>query len=59
MSRGTTMSRFLQMGYQISSADEGLGEIILDMHLRGADGRPSIDKVRGHLTWEYKRIAGK
>lgn len=58
MSRGTTMSRFLQMGYQISTADEGLGELILDMHLRGIDGRPSIEKVRGRLTWEYNRIAG-
>lgn len=58
MSRGTTMSRFMQMGYQISGADEGLGELILDMHLRGTDGRPSIDKVRGRLTWEYNRIAG-
>lgn len=55
MSKGTTMSRFLQMGYQISSADEGLGGLVLDMHLRGADGRPSIDKVRGRLSWEYNR----
>lgn len=62
MSRGTTASRFLQMGYQISSADEGLGELVLDMHLRGVDGRPSIDKVRGRLSWEYNRalkMAGK
>jgi len=56
MTRGTTMSRFMQMGYQISSADDGLGEMILDMHLRGIDGRPNIDKVRGRLSWEYDRI---
>lgn len=59
LSRGTTMSRFLEMGYYISSADEGIGELVLDMHLRGIKGRPSIDKVRGRLAWEHKRMTGK
>lgn len=56
MTRGTTTSRFMQIGYQISSTDDSLGEMILDMHLRGTDRRPSIDKVRGRLAWEYDRV---
>ncbi len=58
VSRGTTLSRFQEMGYRISSADEGIGELVLDMHLRGAKGRPPIEKVRGRLAWQYERLTG-
>lgn len=55
LSRGTTMSRFNQMGYRIHAEDELLATLILEMHLRGATGRPSIDRVRGKLESEYER----
>jgi serine/threonine-protein kinase len=56
-SRGNTWTRFNSMGYKISEEDQGLGELVLDMHLRGAEGRPAIDKLRGRLIWEYERRA--
>ena len=52
LSRGNTISRFFELGYKLDFGDADLGELILDMHLRGPDGRPSIQKVRGHLEWQ-------
>ncbi|CAG0989036.1 Serine/threonine-protein kinase PrkC [Planctomycetaceae bacterium] len=51
MSRGTTVSRFNQMGINFSIADDALGALILDMHSRGPSGRPSMEKVKGTLTF--------
>ena len=59
MSRGTTASRFLQMGYHIRGEDEGIGELVLDMHLRGASGRPAIDRVAGRLETEWEKRTGQ
>jgi eukaryotic-like serine/threonine-protein kinase len=53
--RGTTVGRFLSMGVPVDNDSIGLGEIILDMHLRGQDGRPSIANVRGRLEWALER----
>jgi serine/threonine protein kinase len=58
LSRGTTASRYSSMGYRLDSEDEGLAALLLDMHLRGASGRPPIEKVRGKLDWEYDRRWG-
>jgi serine/threonine protein kinase len=58
LSRGTTASRYISMGYHISPGDERIAELILDMHLRGASGRPPIDKVAGRLTYELERRNG-
>lgn len=55
LSRGTTESRYYDMGYSLSPEDVSFGELLLDMHLRGATGRPTSDKVRGRLEWEYER----
>lgn len=55
LSRGSTASRFIQMGYHISDSDLGIAELILDMHLRGQRGRPSIDKILGRLQHEWER----
>jgi serine/threonine-protein kinase len=54
LQRGTTISRYSSIGYNISAPDERIAELLLDMQLRGADGRPSIDKVRGALEWHYE-----
>jgi eukaryotic-like serine/threonine-protein kinase len=54
LTRGTTSSRFRDMGYALAAGDEDIAEMILDMHLRGQSGRPSIEKVRGRLEWEYE-----
>ena len=52
--RGTTLSRFFSMNYRLKQYDESIGQLLLDMHLRGASGRPNIDKVRGILEHEYE-----
>ena len=59
LSRGTTASRYLAMGYHISIGDTGIAELILDMHLRGPSGRPPIDRVAGRLTYELERRNGE
>ncbi len=56
LARGTTASRYLAMGYTILDQDASIAEMILDMHLRGAESRPSIRTVRGQLEWALERI---
>jgi serine/threonine protein kinase len=56
--RGTTASRYLQMGYGLHDEDERLAGLLLDMFLRGTRGRPTIDNIRGHLESEYERRYG-
>lgn len=56
LSRGSTASRMIHMGYQIAESDLGVAELILDMHLR-ASGRPSIEKLAGRLVVEWERRA--
>lgn len=58
LQRGTAMSRFDQLGIRLNREDGELGELILDMHLRGADGRPPIDRVHGRLVYEWERRTG-
>lgn len=55
LTRGTTLSRFLGMGYGLDPQDENVGELLLNMFLRGARNRPTIEKVWGTLDWEYER----
>lgn len=55
--RGTTISRYMSMGYSIGPTDASIGELLLDMHLRGPSGRPAIAKVRGRLEWELEQFA--
>jgi hypothetical protein len=55
LARGTTAGRYLGMGYSLSAGDETIASLMLDMHLRGASGRPGIEKVLGNLAWEYER----
>ncbi|MBI4207146.1 MAG: serine/threonine protein kinase [Betaproteobacteria bacterium] len=52
---GTTMSRWNEVGVRIAPQDEGISELILEMLRRGVTRRPSLAKVRGHLTWEFER----
>jgi eukaryotic-like serine/threonine-protein kinase len=54
LSRGNTVSRYLEMGYRLNAGDEAIAELLLDMHLRGVSGRPSSEKVSGRLEWEYE-----
>ena len=53
--RGTIASRMASMGYFSLGNDFGLAELILDMHLRGPEGRPAITKVRGRLEWSFEQ----
>jgi serine/threonine-protein kinase len=52
--RGNTTSRLYSMGYRLNLEDEGIAGLLLDMHLRGVMGRPTIDKVRGRMEHEYE-----
>jgi len=59
LSRGTTASRYLSMGYHVREGDLGVAELILDMHLRGQTGRPPIDRIVGRLQHEWERRTGR
>jgi eukaryotic-like serine/threonine-protein kinase len=54
LSRGTTQSRYLSMGYNISGDDDSIAELLLDMFLK-VSGRPTIEKIKGRLEREYER----
>jgi serine/threonine-protein kinase len=56
--RGTSWSRFANMGYRLPQESTGLADLVLDMFL-APEGRPSIDKIRGRLEWEYESRLGK
>ena len=58
LSRRTTISRFRSMEYHLDLQDQDIGELLLDMHLRGIQGRPSIDRVRGIMRRAYERETG-
>ena len=49
--------RYSTLRCRLSSEDEGIADLLLDMFL-AADGRPTIDKIRGRLEWEYSRRFG-
>lgn len=55
LSRGTTNSRYADMGYRLDEGDQETAALLLDMLLRGVSGRPGSEKVRGRLEWEYER----
>lgn len=55
LNKGNGWSRLLSMRYEVSLDDNDIASLILDMHLRGAKGRPQIMKVRGILEYEYER----
>jgi serine/threonine protein kinase len=54
VSRGTTTSRLMSLGFQVTEQDTGVAELVLDMHLRGPSGRPKIE-IAGRLVWEWER----
>ncbi len=54
LSKGTTFSRFVSLGYDLDREDEGIAALLLDMFRRGVSGRPSIQKIVGILEWEYE-----
>lgn len=56
--RGTTASRYFSLGYNLHQEDESIAELLLNMHLRGSSGRPSIEKVKGILEREYEERYG-
>jgi serine/threonine protein kinase len=59
VSRGSTIGRFLSMNYKLHAEDHDVGEVLLDMHLRGIQGRPSIDRTRGTMRRSYERVTGR
>lgn len=58
LSRDSTIGRFLSMGYDLNWEDENIASLLLDMFLRGATGRPTIQKLKGNLEWEYENRYG-
>lgn len=59
LSGGTVQSKFHAMGYELQAVDEDIASLLLDMHLRGAQGRPPITKIRGNLEYEYESRYGE
>ena len=55
VSRGTTASRLIELGYRVDQADLPVAELILDMFLRSPRGRPQIERVAGRLQSEWER----
>lgn len=53
--RGTTESRAYSLGLTVAPKDKSIFEMILEMHRRGPTGRPSIEKVRSSLEWEFEK----
>jgi hypothetical protein len=53
--RGTTYSRYFNMGYHLQDRDLMIAELVLDMVLRGVTSRPTIQQVAGKLETEYER----
>jgi serine/threonine protein kinase len=58
LTRGSTLSRFASMNYSLQLQDQEVGKLLLDMHLRGISGRPSIENVRGVLRRAYESVTG-
>jgi serine/threonine protein kinase len=55
LAKGNTFSRYNSMGFYISNEDEDIASSILDMFLRGAQGRPKISNIRGRLEFAYEQ----
>lgn len=53
LTKGNAASRLADLGLKLNLGDEEIAEMILDMHLRGAESRPAIDRVRGRLEHAY------
>ncbi len=58
LARGNTYSRYHSMGIDIETEDEDIASSILDMFLRGVQGRPKIADVRGRLEFAYEQRFG-
>lgn len=52
--RGNTASRFFSMGYTVHEKDEMVAGLLLEMHRRGATGRPPIERIKGILERDYE-----
>ncbi len=55
---GTTWSRFSALECRLPPDNAGIAELVLDMFL-APDGRPSIDRIRGRLEYEYESRFGE
>lgn len=55
LNRGNAVSRIHSLGYSLAGIDEDIADLVLNLHLRGATGRPKISEVRGRLEYEYER----
>jgi serine/threonine-protein kinase len=55
LSKGSTFTRFLELGHSISPHHEFLCTRILDCFLRGVDGRPRVNELLGCLSAAYQR----
>ena len=57
--KGTTDSRYRDLGHPLRPAADVIAEAVLDMHRRGVSGRPPIEKVWGNLAFTYERLTGE
>jgi eukaryotic-like serine/threonine-protein kinase len=56
--KGTTLSRFTDIGCGLPSGNAAIAERVLDMFL-APDGRPPINEIRGWLETTYERLVGR
>jgi serine/threonine protein kinase len=57
-SRGTTLSRFAEIGCHLPPGNSPIAELILDMFL-APEGRPNINDIRGRFETVYERHIGR
>ncbi len=55
---GTTWSRFNSLECRLPPENAPIADLVLDMFL-APDGRPSIDRIRGRLEYEYESRFGE
>ena len=55
----SVIGRYASIGYELPLEFSDLGDLILDMHRWGANGRPSMTNVLGHLRYQYYALFGE
>ena len=56
-SRDSVMGKLLKLGVHASYDDAGVFELVLDMFLTGATGRPSSTTVAGRMAFLFERLS--
>lgn len=58
LERGNALTRFMSLKIRLGEDHSDLAELILDMHLRGESGRPTVRRVRAYLERHFEIVTG-